>query len=114
MPTAAVLPNAFGGEPRTQNLYPAGGGSFEVTLSACKDKAPILNGRLINNTGASWLYIEIQVKVTQGSSTAAYRLNLERVGEKGAAMRQPLEGMSKVDCESIQLGELELIAAQKR
>ena len=33
---------------------------------------------------------------------------------KGAAMRQPLEGMSKVDCESIQLGELELIAAQKQ
>lgn len=110
---AAVLPIAFGGEPRTQNLYPAGGGSFEVTLSACKDKAPILNGRL-NHTGASWLYIEIQVKVTHGSSTAAYRFNLERIGEKGAAMRQPLEGMSKVDCESIQLGGMELIAAQKQ
>ena len=109
--SAAVLPAAFGGEPLTKTLLPAGGGSFEVTLSACKDQAAVLNGRLINKTGDTWLYIEIQVMVTQGTSTAAYRFNLERVAEKGAAIRQPIDGMSKVDCESIRLSDLELIAA---
>ena len=108
---AAVASAAFGGEPLTTNLYPAGGGSFEVTLSACKDQAAVLNGRLVNNTGDSWLYIEIQVKVTHGTSTAAYRFNLERIGEKGGTIRQPIEGTSKVDCESIRLSDVELISA---
>jgi hypothetical protein len=108
---AAVMPPAFGGELLTQNRYPAGGGAFELELSACKDKSAILNGTLTNNTGATWLYIEIQVKVTHGSTTAAYRFNLERIGEQGGTIRQPIEGMSKVDCESLRLSGLELIAA---
>lgn len=109
--TAAMLPTAFGVEPLTQSLSPPGGGSFKVTLSACKDQAAVLNGQLTNHTGDTWLYIEIQVKVTHGSSMATYRFNLERIGEKGATIRQPLEGVSKVDCESIRISGLELIAA---
>jgi hypothetical protein len=75
-----ILLGAFAGEPLTQNLYPAGGGSFGVWLSPCKEKAPVLNGYLTNNTDTTWLYIELQVKVTHRSTTATYRFNLERIG----------------------------------
>ena len=107
---ATVVPCGIAGD-LTQSLYPAGGGSFLITLSTCQEKAAILNGRLTNHTGDTWLYIEIQVKVAHGSSSATYRFNLERIGAKGGAMRQRLEGMSKADCETIRLSELELIAA---
>ena len=106
---ATVVSDGIAGD-LTQSLYPTGGGSFLVTLSTCREKEAILNGRLTNNTGDTWLYIEIQVKVSHGSSSAAYRFNLERIGEKGGTMRQRIEGMSKADCETIRLSELELIA----
>src|SRR6266567_1673056 len=77
-------------ESATQKLYPAGGGHFAISLSTCNGSAAVLNGSLTNNTGASWLYIEIQIKVTQGTSTATYRLNLERIGAKGGTIRQPI------------------------
>jgi hypothetical protein len=109
--TLAVSSVIFGAEPLQQNLYPAGGGHFAVSLSPCKDKTPVLNGYLTNNTGTHWLYIEIQVKVTRGSGTETYRFNLERVGASGRAMRQAIESAADQDCDSIRLSDLKLIAA---
>jgi hypothetical protein len=51
------------------------------------------------------------VKVTHRSTTATYRFNLERIGEKGGTIKQAIESLAKVDCESIRLSGLELIAA---
>src|SRR5262245_61947040 len=79
-----------------ETLHPAGGGSFEVELSSCKDKVPLLNGRLINNTDANWLYVELQVKVTHGSTSGTYRFNLERIGEKGANIRHTIDELRNV------------------
>ena len=107
----AVSPVISGAAPLQQNLYPAGGGHFAVSLSPCKDKTAVLNGYLINNTGTSWLYIEVQVKVTRGNATETYRFNLERVGASGRVMRQAIEGAADQDCESIRLSDLKLIAA---
>ena len=55
--------------------------------------------------------MEIQVKVTQGNTTATYRLNLKRIGADGRAIRQLIDGPANQDCESIRLSDLELIAA---
>ena len=98
-------------ESLTQKLYPAGGGHFAISLSTCDGTAPILNGTLTNNTDTTWLYIEIQVKVAQGTSTTTYRLNLERIGPKGATIRQRIEAPANQDCTSIRLSGLELISA---
>jgi len=95
----------------TGKLYPAGGGDFAISLSACNGTAALLNGSLANNTGETWLYIEIQLKVTQETSTTTYRLNLERVGPKGVAILQPITGPANQDCASIRLSGLELISA---
>jgi hypothetical protein len=99
-------------EPLQQNLDAPGGGHFAITLSACRDKEPQLNGYLTNHTGRNWLYAEIQVKVTHGKQTETYRLNLERIPANGRAFRQAIDGAANQDCESFRLGNLELIAAQ--
>jgi hypothetical protein len=98
-------------ETLAQNLYPAGGGHFAVSLSPCSGKEAVLTGSLTNNTDAVWLYIEIQVKVTQGHSTTMYRLNLERIGPKGGTIRQRIDGPANQQCTSVRLRDLELIAA---
>jgi hypothetical protein len=105
------LSSAFAAEPLTKNLYPAGGGHFAISLSACNEKAAVLYGRLANHTDTTWLYVEIQVKVTQGTSTTMYRLNLERIGADGRAIRQRIDGPADQDCTSIRLSDLELISA---
>jgi hypothetical protein len=107
------LPCVFAAEPVTKNLYPAGGGHFTVSLSPCSSSgtAAVLSGTLTNQTDATWLYIEIQVQVTQGTSTATYRLNLERIGPKGGVIRQRIDGPADQDCGSIRLSGVELIAA---
>ena len=103
--------SAGAADPLTQNLYPAGGGHFAISLSACNGGSAILNGTLTNNTDTTWLYIEIQVKVTQGRSTTTYRFNLERIGPKGGTIRQRIEGPASQDCNSVTLSGLELISA---
>src|SRR6185295_12734763 len=97
------MQSAVAAEPLTQNLYPAGGGHFAISLSSCSEKAAVVNGSLTNNTDAVWLYIEIQVKVTQGRSTTTYRLNLERIGPKGGTIRQRIDGPGNQDCTSVRL-----------
>ena len=98
-------------EPLSKNLYPPGGGHFAISLSACSDGKAVLNGSLANNTDTTWLYIEVQVKVTRGNSAATYRLNLERIGPKGGTIRQRLEGPADQDCASYQIAEVQLISA---
>jgi hypothetical protein len=107
----SVLPVAFAAEPVTKKFYPAGGGNFEISLSACNEKAAVLNGRLTNNTDTTWLYVEIQVKVTQGNATSTYRLNIERIGADGRTLRKRIDGPANQDCEAIRLSDLKLISA---
>ena len=106
------VPRALTAEPLAQKLYPPGGGHFAISLSTCDGGAAVLNGTLTNNTDTTWLYIEIQVKVTRGTSTTAYRLNLERIGPNGGTIRQRIEGAANQECAAIRLSGLELISAQ--
>src|ERR1043166_9911024 len=101
----SLLPAAFAEEPLVKSLYPTGGGHFQVRVSPCKEKSAVINGSLTNNTDSKWLYIEIQGKATLGNSTATYRFNLERIGEKDATFKQPIE--TNADCSTIRLSDLE-------
>lgn len=108
---ASGIRPAVAAEPLIKNLYPAGGGHFAISISSCSGRAAVLNGSLTNNTDTTWLYVEIQVKVTQGRATTTYRLNLERIGLKGSTIRQRIEGPENQDCAAFRLSDLELIAA---
>src|SRR5262245_48326809 len=108
---ASGVGRAIAAEPLVENLYPAGGGHFAISLSACNGTTAQLNGALANNTDTIWLYVEVQLKVTIGNSTSTYRLNLERIGPKGITIRQRLEGAANQDCDAIRLSGLELISA---
>jgi hypothetical protein len=98
-------------ETLTQRLYPPGGGHFEISLSTCQDKAAVLNGHLANHTGDTWLYAEVELKLTQGSTTTKYVLNLERIGADGRAIRQRIDGPAGQDCGTIRLSDVRLISA---
>jgi len=98
-------------EPQQWTLAPPGGGQFAITLSACSGGAAVLNGALANQTDDTWLYVEIQVKVSKAGAASTYRFNLERIGPKGIAIKQRIEGPANQDCTAYRIDGVELISA---
>lgn len=110
---ALAIAPARAAERLVKDLHPAGGGYLRITLSACSGADAMLNGSIENHTDSTWLYIEVQVKVTTANSTTPYRLNLERIGSGGGNIRQRIEGAAGQDCNTIRLSDIELIAAKR-
>ena len=103
---------AVAAEPGTWTLSPEGGGQFVITLAACNaQNAAVLTGTLANQTEDTWLYVEIQVKVTKAGATSTYRFNLERIGPKGINIRQRIEGPANQECTAFRIDSVELISA---